>query len=131
MLFGEKVKLLRQTLGLSQSMLAKELGLSKRTIQSYEAGKSYPKQRQIYQQMAQLFAIDINYLFMENEDRSDEKDKEISSDEKDQPLLPAEEADLLADSIGRLFLNPELPDSKKDELMQRIQMAYWDAKRNL
>ncbi len=131
MLFGEKVKLLRQTLGLSQSMLAKELGLSKRTIQSYEAGKSYPKQRQIYQQMAQLFAIDINYLFMENEDSSDEKDKEISSDEKDQPLLPAEEADLLADSIGKLFLNPELPDSKKDELMQRIQMAYWDAKRGL
>ncbi len=131
MLFGEKVKLLRQTLGLSQSMLAKELGLSKRTIQSYEADKSYPKQRRIYQQMAQLFAIDINYLFMENEDSSDEKDKEISSDEKDQPLLPAEEADLLADSIGRLFLNPELPDSKKDELMQRIQMAYWDAKRGL
>ena len=130
MLFGEKVKLLRQTLGLSQSMLAKELGLSKRTIQSYEAGKSYPKQRQLYQQMAQLFGTDINYLLMENEDISDENDKEASSEEG-QPLLPEEEADLLAESIARLFLNPSLPDAKKDELMQRIQMAYWDAKRSI
>ena len=130
MLFGEKVKLLRQTLGLSQSILAKELGLSKRTIQSYEAGKSYPKQRQLYQQMAQLFGTDINYLLMENEDISDENDKESSSEE-DQPLLPEEEADLLAESIARLFLNPSLPDAKKDELMQRIQMAYWDAKRSI
>ena len=130
MLFGEKVKLLRQTLGLSQSMLAKELGLSKRTIQSYEAGKSYPKQRQLYQQMAQLFGTDINYLLMENEDISDENDKEASSEEG-QPLLPEEEADLLAESIARLFLNPSLPDAKKDELMQRIQMAYWDAKKSI
>ena len=130
MLFGEKVKLLRQTLGLSQSMLAKELGLSKRTIQSYEAGKSYPKQRQLYQQMAQLFGTDINYLLMENEDISDENDKEASSEE-DQPLLPEEEADLLAESIARLFLNPSLPDAKKDELMQRIQMAYWDARKSI
>jgi transcriptional regulator with XRE-family HTH domain len=129
MLFGEKVKLLRQTLGLSQSMLAKELGLSKRTIQSYEAGKSYPKQRQLYQQMAELFGTDINYLLMENEDISGENDKEEPL-EKDQPLLPEEEADLLAESIGRLFLNPDLPAAKKDELMQRIQMAYWDAKRS-
>lgn len=130
MLFGEKVKLLRQTLGLSQSMLAKELGLSKRTIQSYEAGKSYPKQRQLYQQMAQLFGTDINYLLMENEDISDENDKEASSEEG-QPLLPEEEADLLAESIARLFLNPSLPNAKKDELMQRIQMAYWDAKKSI
>ncbi len=128
MRFGEKVKLLRQTFGLSQSMLARQLGVSKRTVQSYEAGKSYPKQRQIYQQLAEIFATDINYLLMENEDISE--DKATGPDPEEEKLLsPEEEADLLFASISRLFSDPSLADSKKDELMQKIQMAYWDAKR--
>ncbi len=129
MRFGEKVKLLRQTFGLSQSMLARQLGVSKRTVQSYEAGKSYPKQRQIYQQLAEIFATDINYLLMENEDISE--DKATGPDPEEEKLLsPEEEADFLFSSISRLFSDPSLADSKKDELMQKIQMAYWDAKKS-
>ncbi len=129
MRFGEKVKLLRQTFGLSQSMLARQLGVSKRTVQSYEACKSYPKQRQIYQQLAEIFATDINYLLMENEDISE--DKATGPDPEEEKLLsPEEEADFLFASINRLFSDPSLADSKKDELMQKIQMAYWDAKKS-
>lgn len=129
MRFGEKVKLLRQTFGLSQSMLARQLGVSKRTVQSYEAGKSYPKQRQIYQQLAEIFATDINYLLMENEDISEDK-ATGPTPEEEKLLSPEEEAALLFASISRLFSDPSLADSKKDELMQKIQMAYWDAKKS-
>lgn len=129
MRFGEKVKLLRQTFGLSQSMLARQLGVSKRTVQSYEAGKSYPKQRQIYQQLAEIFATDINYLLMENEDISEDKATDPAPEEE-KLLSPEEEAALLFASISRLFSDPSLADSKKDELMQKIQMAYWDAKKS-
>ena len=42
--FGEKVRELREAKGLSQVELGRLIGVSYRTVQSYEAGKSYPKQ---------------------------------------------------------------------------------------
>ena len=129
MRFGEKVKLLRQTIGISQSRLAQELGVSKRTIQSYEAGQSYPKQRIIYQKMADLFMTDLNYLLMENEEVESAKEEIDEIIEEPLPLTPEEEAQQLMLSITALFDNPTFSDFQKDELMQKIQMAYWDAKR--
>jgi transcriptional regulator with XRE-family HTH domain len=129
MRFGEKVKLLRQTIGLSQSQLAQELGVSKRTIQSYEAGQSYPKQRIIYQKMADLFMTDLNYLLMENEETESAEEEIEEIVEEPLPLTPEEDAQQLILSITALFDNPTFSDFQKDELMQKIQMAYWDAKR--
>ena len=60
--FGEKVRLLRTGAQMSQTDLAAELGVSTRTVQSYEKGQSYPKQRSIYAKLASLFNVEQNYL---------------------------------------------------------------------
>ena len=65
--FGEKVKELREAKGLSQVELGRLIGVSYRTVQSYEAGKSYPKQREVYDRLAKELNVDVNYLRTENE----------------------------------------------------------------
>ena len=65
--FGEKVKMLRKRAHMSQATLASELGVSTRTVQSYEKGQSYPKQRSIYAKLAALFNVEQNYLLTESE----------------------------------------------------------------
>lgn len=61
MTFGEKVKSLRKKHGLSQPELAQAIGVSVRTIASYEAGRSYPKVRDMYDRLARVFGVDVNY----------------------------------------------------------------------
>lgn len=66
--FGEKVKQLRTEKGWSQAELAKKIGKSQRTIVSYETGAAYPRKREVYSQLAELFQVNVNYLMTENEE---------------------------------------------------------------
>lgn len=68
MTFAEKIKQLRTQKGWSQADLGKRLGKSQRTIASYEAGTSYPRTREVYNQLSTLFDVDVNYLMTENEE---------------------------------------------------------------
>ena len=70
MTFGEKVKSLREKQGWTQKELAERLHVSMRTVVSYERGQSYPKQRRMYTTMANLFSVDVNYLYTEREEES-------------------------------------------------------------
>ena len=55
MKFCEKLKEARTRAGLKQEELAKALGVSLRTITNYESGERYPKKREIYYKLAELF----------------------------------------------------------------------------
>ena len=52
MKFGEKVKKLRKDMKLSQGELAKKIGVSGRSVASYEAGTSYPRYKATYDALA-------------------------------------------------------------------------------
>ena len=65
--FGNKIKTERKKLHLTQSELANKIGVSMRTVQSYEKGTCYPKQREIYQKLAKVFNCSVNYLLTESE----------------------------------------------------------------
>ena len=66
--FGEKIKEQRTKRGLSQETLAKEIGVSRRTLVNYETGAFYPKEREVYFKLAEFFNVDINYFLTENEE---------------------------------------------------------------
>lgn len=68
MRFGEKLRDLRKGKDMTQTDLAKEIGVSLRTIISYENSNSYPKKREVYSKLAAFFNIDINYLLTEDEE---------------------------------------------------------------
>ena len=63
--FGEKLKVLRTQKGWSQEELAKQMGVTRRTIGGYEAGTTYPRTRDMYAKLAELLETDVNYLMTE------------------------------------------------------------------
>lgn len=66
--FGKKLKDLRTQKGWSQEELAKQMGVTRRTIGGYEAGTTYPRTRDMYAKLAELLETDVNYLMTENEE---------------------------------------------------------------
>ncbi len=119
--FGEKVKALRTGAHMSQAKLASILGVSTRTVQSYEKGESYPKYRSIYAKLAEVFEVDQNYLLTESESFITAANEQYGSRGK------REAAELIEDLTG-LFAGGELDEEDMDAIMYAVQKAYIHAK---
>lgn len=123
MKFGEKVKQLRKSLHLSQTDLAAKIGVSMRTVQSYELGQSYPKQREMYNRLAEALGCDTNYLLTEDAEF-------LTAAAASYGRRGARQARDLITEVSGLFAGGELAEEDKDEMMRAIQEAYWTAKKN-
>jgi len=121
MKFGEKLRDLRKEKNMTQTELAKEIGVSLRTIISYENNNSYPKKRDVYSKLATFFNIDINYLLTEDEEF-------ITTAKTKYGNRGARQAKDLVAEVGGLFAGGELSEADKDAIMRSLQQAYWDAK---
>ena len=66
MTFGEKVRSLRKEKKMSQQELASMVGVSYRTIRSWEVEGRFPKQNVLYQKLADALQCDVSYLMSEN-----------------------------------------------------------------
>ena len=123
MKFGEKIKKLRMEKGLSQSAVAKKAGLTIRTYTSYENEGRYPRDRQVYTTLANVFGVDPNYLLTEDEEF-------VSSvSEKYGPRGQRQAEDLVAELVG-IFAGGELSEDDMDAVMLAMQKAYVDCKEN-
>ena len=60
--FSEIIKGLRESKGYSQEVLANELNISKSTVAMWETGRRLPS-KELYEQIADLFNVDIDYLY--------------------------------------------------------------------
>lgn len=121
MKFCEKLKEARTRAGLKQEELAKALGVSLRTITNYESGESYPKKREIYYKLAELFHTEENYFLNEDEDFL------LTAAEK-YGSKGAKQARELMEEVSGLFAGGNIADEDLDEMMRGIQEAYWIAK---
>lgn len=121
MKFCEKLKEARTRAGLKQEELAKALGVSLRTITNYESGERYPKKREIYYKLAELFHTEENYFLNEDEDFL------LTAAEK-YGSKGAKQARELMEEISGLFAGGNIADEDLDEMMRGIQEAYWIAK---
>ena len=121
MRFCEKLKEARTKAGLKQEELAKALGVSLRTITNYESGERYPKKREIYYKLAELFHTEENYFLNEDEDFL------LTAVEK-YGSKGAKQARELMEEVSGLFAGGNIADEDLDEMMRGIQEAYWIAK---
>lgn len=121
MKFGEKIKALRLQKELTQIELAHRSGLAKRTIINYETGASYPKKREVYKVLADIFDTELNYLLTEDEEFI------LAGNEK-YGRRGKKQAEQLVDDISNLFAGGELSDDDLDGIMRAIQESYWIAK---
>lgn len=121
MKFCEKLKEARTRASLKQEELAKALGVSLRTITNYESGERYPKKREIYYKLAELFHTEENYFLNEDEDFL------LTAAEK-YGSKGAKQARELMEEVSGLFAGGNIADEDLDEMMRGIQEAYWIAK---
>ena len=121
MKFCEKLKEARTRAGLKQEELAKALGVSLRTITNYESGERYPKKRELYYKLAELFHTEENYFLNEDEDFL------LTAVEK-YGSKGAKQARELMEEVSGLFAGGNIADEDLDEMMRGIQEAYWIAK---
>ncbi len=121
MKFGEKIKELRLKNNLTQTEIAQQSELTKRTIINYETGNSYPKKREVYKLLAKTFGVDLNYLLTEDEEFI------IAAEEK-YGHRGMKQAEMLVDDISNLFAGGDLSDDDLDGIMHAIQDSYWIAK---
>jgi len=68
MKFKDKLRLQRDKVGISQEKLAEIAGVTRGSIANYEQGASYPKNRDVYNKLADFFGVDVNYFLTEDED---------------------------------------------------------------
>lgn len=123
MLFGDRIKELRNLADISQQELANRTGLSLRSIQNYESNSRYPKDVAILNKLCAALGTTIENL-MNNEDQFilDAATKYGSRGKKD--------AESLVDEIGGLFAGGELNEEDKDKVFRAITEMYWKAKDN-
>ena len=121
--FKDKVKSARKELKMTQSDLADKLGVSLRTIASYESGKSLPRTRESTRRLAEILGVSVNYLL------TDDESFIINSTEQFGYRGKVGAEKLLGEITG-LFAGGDMAEEDMDALMFAIQDAYILAKKN-
>lgn len=121
MSFGKKIKELREKKGLTQVELAKILGTTVKTISNYEAKNMRPRRMDMFEKMADIFEVNVNFLLTE-------EDYFVMNSRDHFGYKGAMDATALVESMTGLFAGGELPEEDKDALFQAIQEAYWQSK---
>ena len=119
--FGEKFKIQREKLGLTQQQVADALGINRRMITRYENGISFPRTKEAYRKIAEFFEVDINYLLTEEEEFVVQASEQYGS-------RGMQEAQELIHSMSGLFAGGSLSEQDKDAVMKVLQDIYWESK---
>ena len=121
MKFGEKVKKLRKDMKLSQSELARKIGVTGRSVASYEAGTSYPRYKETYDALAAVLGVDVNYLRTEDEEFLEDVGQQFGSRGQRQ-------AQAILTEARQLFAGGELSDDNKLAFLTEMQQLFLDSK---
>jgi transcriptional regulator with XRE-family HTH domain len=128
--FSEKVRDARAELGISQSALAEKVGVSLRTILSYETTDSRPRAGPLIK-LAKALNISAGYL--KNDDITDpsyglETQNYIEETRQRFGIKGAKEIDALLQLNVALFAGGDLPQESKDAYFEAVMKAYITAK---
>ncbi len=129
MQFGEKLKAARKAAKLSQSKLAKAVGVSSRTIQFYEMGEREPRKASTVLALAHALGVGTDYFFDADEFlRTQEQDAFLSEAASRYGSRGRAQAQLLLNQANALFAGGELTEDDKVAFFQAITEIYFDAK---
>ena len=126
MTFSDKIKRAREVAKLTQQELADAVGVSKRTIASYESGGAIAR-RSTMEKLAHALKVSVKFL---SDDTCVDPLEDIEKDEyidQARALYGAKGVrdmdELLADNAA-LFAGGELSQEQKDAFFQAVMTAY-------
>ena len=120
MSFGRKLKQLRKNARITQTELSEKLNITTRTLINYETCKCYPKQTEIYADIASIFDVTVDFLMS--------GDKDFYKNGKHYKKTPQNTAKKLTEEITELLKSDALTEQDKDTMMKSITEAYWASK---
>ena len=121
--FNEKIRNARMAKGWTQKDLAQATGMALRTIQNYELGARLPKKRDTYLALAK--ALDINEDVLLDDNAS----FVLRANERYGSRGARQAWDMVAESAA-MWSGGEMDEEDMDSIMQAMQEAYWEAKKN-
>ena len=130
MSFSEKVRSARDLLGMNQQELADAVGVSRRTIVSYESGEKTPRPNTM-RKISSALQVSIDYLTRDEiDDPSYGLEKEPYVEEVRERLgaKAAREIDFLMEKNNALFAGGEIPQEAKDAYFEAVMAAYLECK---
>ena len=128
--FGAKVKDARISLGLSQLQLAENVGVSKRAVNSYEAGTVRPRATTL-QKLAKALQVSVTFLSddsCENPMQDIEKDDYIAVARAQFGGQGAKDMDTLLAESRTFLAGGDVPQEEKDMFFEAIMEAYVDCR---
>ena len=130
MTFGEKLQNARLALNLSQLELGEKVGVSERSIYSYEQTGVFPR-KTVIKKLADALSVSVTYLCDENET---DKLKNIDEDyffgevKSKYGLKGAKEAQEVISRVSALFAGGELDEDAKEVFYQSLMEVYLESK---
>lgn len=122
----DKVKEARCILGLSQTELGELVGVSLRSIVSYEKGEKRPREKTMYQ-LARSLRVSVRYLkddTCENPTEDIEKDHIITGISGKHECRETGHIEQLLAENKALFTGSELSQEEKDTYFQELMTVY-------
>ncbi|WP_367567723.1 helix-turn-helix domain-containing protein [Lacrimispora sp.] len=120
MTFGEKFKLERNRLGLTQQETADKLRINRRMITRYENGISFPRSRDAYKKIAVFFGVNVNYLLSEDHELTVVTAELYGS-------RGMKQAQVFIDGLASLFAGEILSEQDKHAVMKALQDVYMES----
>lgn len=120
--FGEKIKNARTAKSMSQAQLAKETGISLRTIQNYELNARMPKKRDTYAKLAEALGINEEVLL-------DDSASFVIQAAEQYGGRGRQQAEEIIRNFRVAAAGGELDDEDLDFIKEAMMQTYWDAKK--
>lgn len=130
MTFSDKIKRSREIAGLTQQELADQVGVSKRTIASYECTDAIAR-RSTTVKLARALKVSVKYLTDETctDPLADiEKDEHVEEARRLYGANGARDIDSLLSANTALFAGGELSQDEKDAFFEAVTQAYFASK---
>ena len=123
MTFSDKIKVSRELCNLTQQQLADKVGVSKRTIASYESSGAIARSSTMRKLAV---ALNVSYDYLANDEVTDPKHIEaVRGRLGDRAAL---EVDELLERNAALFAGGELSEEAKDAFFTAVTKAYLECK---
>ena len=121
MTFSDKIKVSRERCNLTQQQLADKVGVSKRTIASYESSGAIARSSTMRKLAV---ALNVSYDYLANDEVTDPK----QGIEKMEHIEAVSEVDELLERNAALFAGGELSEEAKDAFFTAVTKAYLECK---
>lgn len=122
MLFGDRIKQLRENAGMTQAELGKLIGVSDRVLGYYESNERFPRKQDVIAKLAEVFNVSVDYLLGTDGSFMQDAGEAYGS-------IGHKQAQGVLKNVEMLFAGGELMEDDKDEVFRIISELYFDAKK--